>query len=278
MYDRFTFSRSYRGPLQAIILDWAGTILDFGSCAPAAAFVEVFKREGVEVTTEEARGPMGSHKRDHIRQMTETESVAKRWQAVHDSAATEEDVTRMYDEFVPIQLAGLAGHADLVPGCLEAIEAFRSRNLKIGTSTGYSTEMIEIVCAEAKERGFEPDAVVCATDVPAGRPAPWMCFENAQRLGVYPMESVVKVDDTLPGIVAGLNAGMWSIGVVKTGNEIGLTEKEIAALPADDYQRRIKRAYTRMHQAGAHYVVDGIADVPGCLDDIQRRLAAGERP
>ena len=166
----------------------------------------------------------------------------------------------------------------LIPGCLEIVEACRRRGCKIGSTTGYTIEMMDVLQSEAKRRGYDPDATVCASQVPAGRPAPWMCLENMKQLGVYPPEACLKIDDTLPGIEEGLNAGMWTIGLARTGNEIGLTEQEIAALPAADYERRIKHAYRRMHQAGTHYVVDGIADIMPCLDDIERRLADGEKP
>jgi phosphonoacetaldehyde hydrolase len=105
-----------------------------------------------------------------------------------------------------------------------------------------------------------------------------MCLENAKLLGVYPMEAIVKVDDTLPGIEEGLNAGMWTIGLAKTGNEIGLNEAEINNLSAADLKPKLDRAYSRMAQAGAHYVVDGLWDVPAVLDEINTRLARGERP
>ena len=137
---------------------------------------------------------------------------------------------------------------------------------------------MQLLQSEATKRGYEPDATVCATDVPAGRPEPWMCLANAQQLGVYPMEATVKVGDTLPDISEGLNAGMWTIGLAKTGNEMGLNEKEIEDLPKEDYDRRITKAYQRMYQSGAHYVVDAIGDIMPCLDDIESRLARGERP
>ena len=49
--------------VDAVIFDWAGTVVDFGSRAPAGAFVEVFRRHGVAISIAEARGPMGSEKR-----------------------------------------------------------------------------------------------------------------------------------------------------------------------------------------------------------------------
>jgi phosphonoacetaldehyde hydrolase len=274
----FVFQRSYRGPLKAVILDWAGTTMDYGCYAPAVVFVQVYERQGVPISMAEARGPMGAHKKVHIRMISKMESVSQRWEDVHGRRPTEEDVEVMFADFVPLQLACLADYADLIPGTLEAVADFRQRGLKIGSSTGYTGEMMALLLEEARKRGYEPDTSVCATDVPAGRPYPYMCWQNAIKLQVYPAESVVKVGDTLPDIEEGLSAGMWTIGLAKTGNEIGLNEDEIAALDPEVYEARLARAYKRMQQTGAHYVVDSISDVSPFLDDINARLARGERP
>lgn len=269
---------AYTGPLKAVVLDWAGTTVDYGSCAPAGVFVEVFRRRGVDVTIEEARAPMGAGKRDHIAAMAAMEPVAARWQAKHGRAVTDDDIDSMYQEFARLQLACIADYADLIPGTLDAVADFRRRGLKIGTTTGYTREMMDVLVPEAEARGFHPDSIVCVSDVPAGRPAPWMCYLNAINLQVYPLEACVKVGDTIADIDEGLNAGTWTVGVAKTGNEIGLPEDEVAALQPDDLASRLKAAYDRMHAAGAHYVVDGIGDVPALLDEIGERLARGERP
>jgi phosphonoacetaldehyde hydrolase len=266
------------GRLKAIILDWAGTTMDYGCYAPAVVFVEVFKRKGVPITMAEAREPMGAHKRVHIAAISKIPAVAERWRSVHGRDCTEADIDEMFADFIPLQLACLADYADLVPGCLEAVADFRERGLKIGSTTGYLLDMMDLLQAEAKKRGYEPDSSVCAAQVPAGRPEPWMCLENAKNLRVYPLDSIVKVGDTLPDIYEGLNAGMWSIGLAKTGNEMGLNLREIEHLPPDEYERKITRARQRLDAAGAHYVVDSIADVPKVLDEIDARLARGERP
>lgn len=274
----FRFQRRYQGPLKAAILDWAGTTIDYGCLAPAVTFVDVFKRRGVPITTEEAREPMGAAKRVHIQRIVQNPAVAKRWQETHGKSCTEEEIEAMYQDFIPRQIACLAEYADLIPGTVETIEKLRKRGLKIGSTTGYTEEMMRVVTAEAKKQGFEPDNLVTATDVPAGRPEPWMALVSAQAMRVYPMEAIVKIGDTLADIDEGLNAGMWSIGLVKTGNEIGLNEADVKSLPLEEYRRRSDRAYERMTQAGAHYVVDSISGVIPCLDDIDRRLASGERP
>lgn len=262
--------------LKAVILDWAGTIVDYGCCAPAAVFVEVFRRRGVTITMEQARGPMGMEKKAHIQALASAEPVAGLWRAAHGKPCSAADVEELFREFVPLQIACLGQYADLIPGTIEAVAEFRRRGLKIGTTTGYTREMLDVLLAEAARRGFTPDCAVAATEVPAGRPHPWMALEAAKRLEVYPMEAIVKIGDTSPDVQEGLNAGMWTIAVVKTGNEVGLTEVEVAALDPGDLAARIERARRRL--CDAHYVVDSIADTPAVIDDINRRLERGERP
>jgi phosphonoacetaldehyde hydrolase len=268
----------YAGPVQAVILDWAGTTVDYGCFAPTSVFIEVFKRRGVEITIEEARAPMGAHKRDHIAAITVMAAVAQRWRERHGRPCAQDDVDSMYREFVPLQLDCLADHADLIPGTLEAVAEFRRRRLKIGSTTGYNAEMMGVLIPEAGTRGYQPDSSVSVSDVPAGRPFPWMCFKTAIDLQVYPMEAYVKVGDTVLDIEEGLNAGTWTVGVARTGNEMGLTEAQVAALPRDVREARLASAYEKLYRAGAHYVVDGIGDVPALLDEIDARLARGERP
>jgi phosphonoacetaldehyde hydrolase len=274
----FTYQRRYRGKLKAAIFDWAGTIVDFGSLAPAAVFVEVFKRAGVPLTIEEARGPMGMHKRTHIALLTELESIRAGWKKKHGRLPTEADIDRLYADFIPLQLKCLSDFSALIPGTKETVAALRKRGLKIGTTTGYNAEMVAINEKDAKKQGLAPDCVVSASDVPEGRPSPFMAQIAMMRLRVYPVEACVKIDDTRPGIDEGLNAGMWTIGVSISGNEVGLSLKDWKNLSKVEQQARRATAASRMSQAGAHYVVDSVADILPCIDDIEARLARGERP
>ena len=277
IYD-FRYSRSYRGPVQAVLLDWAGTTMDFGCMAPAVVFVEVFRRRGVPITMEEARAPMGAHKKVHIRRITELPSVRRRWEETHGRPPTEEDVEAMFADFVPLQLECLSRYSDLIPGTLETIAWLRERGIKIGSTTGYTTEMMAINLEDARRQGYEPDSTVCASDVPAGRPYPFMCLQNAINLGVDCVAACVKVDDTVPGVEEGLNAGMWSIGLAVSGNEVGLSLEEWKALPAEEQEALRQRAYRNMLRSGAHYVVDDITGVPACIEDIEQRIRRGEKP
>ncbi len=274
----FSYRRIYRGPVEAVILDWAGTTLDFGCLAPAVVFVEVFKRKGVPISMEEARVPMGAHKRVHIQKLTELDAVRARWQEVHGRPPDDGDVEAMFKDFVPLQLDVLSTYSELIPGTREAVAELRRRGIRIGSTTGYTTPMVEINLRDAARQGYKPDSTVCASDVPAGRPYPYMCLQNAINLGVTTVHACVKVDDTVPGIDEGLNAGMWTVGLAVSGNEVGLRRPEWEALPAAEKQARRARAHGRLWQAGAHYVVDTIADLLPCIDDIQGRLHRGEAP
>jgi phosphonoacetaldehyde hydrolase len=274
----FRYHRSYRGRIQAAILDWAGTTIDFGCMAPTAVFIEGFAREGVPITMEEARGPMGAHKRVHIQRVTQMEAVGRRWIEKHGKAPTEADVDRMFAAFVPLQIKVLSDFSALIPGTLDTIAALRSRGCKIGTTTGYTAEMTAVNLKDAAKQGYVPDSTVSASEVPAARPFPYMCLQNVMNLGVSPLEACVKIDDTRAGIEEGLNCGMWTIGLAVSGNEVGLPLAEWKKLSRDEQERRRQGARDRLYQSGAHYVVDSIADVMPVIDDIEVRLARGERP
>jgi phosphonoacetaldehyde hydrolase len=275
---QFVYRRSYRGPVKLVIFDWAGTTMDYGCYAPAVVFIEVYNRHGVHITMEQARRPMGLHKREHIKAISQIEEVAALWRQVHGRPVMEQDVDDMFADFQPLQMQCLADYADLIPGTLETVAALREQGILIGSSTGYFTEAMELLKEEAAKRGHVPDSSVCATQVPAGRPHPWMVIQNMMNTGVYPPEAVVKVDDTKPGIGEGLNAGTWTIGLAKTGNEVGLNLEEINALGPEVLERKLARAREGLARSGAHYVVDGITDILPIIGDINVRLARGERP
>ena len=274
----FTYRRIYRGPIKAVILDWAGTTIDFGCMAPAVVFVEVYKRKQVPITMEEARAPMGAHKRVHIQKISQIESVCARWMETHGRLPNEDDVDAMFADFVPLQLHCLSDYSGLIPSTLDVVAECRKRGYKIGSTTGYLPEMMEINLRDAERQGYVPDASVSAGQVPAGRPFPYMCLKNMIDLEAWPVEACVKVDDTLPGVEEGLNAGMWTVGLAISGNEVGLPLSEWEALSAEDKERKRAHAYRRMESSGAHYVVDTIADLVPRLDDIEARLARGEKP
>ena len=153
--------------IRLVIFDWAGTIVDHGSIAPIAALQKAFRDLGVELSEAEARGPMGLHKRDHIKALLAMASVAERWRRALGREPTVSDADAIYDGFLPLQLSEAARRTDLIPGARECCQALRERRIATGTTTGYPKMIGERVAAAAREQGFVPDCSIFADEVPA---------------------------------------------------------------------------------------------------------------
>jgi phosphonoacetaldehyde hydrolase len=267
----------YRGPIRAVVIDWAGSAVDYGCMGPVGVFINIFNAHQIRVTRQEARQFMGLAKKDHIRSMCGLESVKRQWQDVYKRFPTEKDVDILYDKTSAGMIKAIVDHSEPIPGVLAAIAGMREMGIKIGSSTGYTREMMDVLAPLAGEKGYAPDAVVCSSDVPKGRPFPWMCYRNAILLETYPMEAMVKIGDTLADIEEGLNAGMWTIGITKTGNELGMTEKEVEELEHKDLRSRLKEIESKFMTAGAHFVVESLHDCVPVIEKINLWLADPRR-
>lgn len=251
--------------LQAVLFDWAGTTVDFGSRAPAQVFVEIFRRRGVDITAAEAREPMGRAKREHIAAVLGMPRVAAEWQRVHGRAATDADVTGMYQDFLPLQKSVLAEGSDVIAGVPAAVAWLRKRNIRVGSTTGYTRELMSVVAPLAAGQGYVPDVIVCSDEVSAGRPAPWLNLRAAAELRTDSAANVLVVDDTAVGIEAGRAAGMMTVAVSLTGNALGLSHQEVCALPAAELSQRLLKIEQDFRAAGADYVISSVAELPELL-------------
>jgi phosphonoacetaldehyde hydrolase len=264
--------------LEAVIFDWAGTTVDHGSLAPVRAITALFGRHGIAVTDADARRDMGIFKQDHIRQILALPHVAGEWRRVTAAEPTEADVARLFAEFLPLQLRVLGEHAQVIDGVPALADRLRRRGLRLGSTTGYTRPLLDVLIERARPQGYVCDASVCPDDVSGGRPQPWMCLHLALHFRLSATAAAVKVGDTVSDLDEARNAGMWAVGVAATGNEIGLSAAALAALPDDERADRLRAARDRLKAAGAHYVVDRAADCDAVLDEINGRLGAGERP
>lgn len=264
--------------IRLVVFDWAGTVIDFGSRAPAAAFVELFTARGVPVSEAEARGPMGTHKKDHLIAMLNDIGIRQRWREQHGRDWTSDDVEAMYQNLVPLQLATVERHADLIPGLPECVAELRAKGIRLGGTTGYFREAAARVLEAAGRQGYTPDANVCGDDVLAGRPAPWMVFRAMEAVGVYPPAAVLKIGDTRVDVEEGRNAGCWSAAVTSSSSEMGLSLADYTALSPGEKTRRLEELRRRFEAAGAHAVIETLHEVPALVARINERLARGERP
>ncbi|CAI3789402.1 Phosphonoacetaldehyde hydrolase [Pseudomonas sp. MM227] len=270
----------YQAPaqLQAVILDWAGTVVDFGSFAPTRIFVEAFATFDIELSLDEARGPMGMGKWDHIRSLCDQPQIAARFEQRFARPPSDADVTAIYERFMPLQIANVGKHSALIPGALPAIEHMRQAGLKIGTTSGYPRQVMDHVVALAAVAGYQPDHVVAADDLPTGRPGPAQALANVIALSIGDVAACVKVDDTLPGILEGRSAGMWTVGLRFSGNFLGLDYPAFQALTPSELDRHRLRIDALFAPVQPDYLADTIADLPAIIDRINARMARGETP
>jgi phosphonoacetaldehyde hydrolase len=264
--------------VRALIFDISCTVLDYGSRGPVIAFVDLFARHGVKVTSEEARRPMGTHKRDHIWAMLTDPSIAERWEKATGKKPDRELLESLYEEFTPLQTEVIKRHCDVIPGAPGVVKELRSRGIKIASTTGFDSGMMTNLIKLAAQGGYEPDLWVCPDQVGKGRPAPWMIFHAARQLDVYPLRTFVKVGDTTSDVAEAHAAGVWSVSIVHSGNEVGHSQDELAKMPDDLRQAKFAAARARLAECGPHYIIGTVAELMPVVDDITARIVRGERP
>ena len=255
--------------IRAVVFDWAGTIFDFGSHAPMGAFVKLFSEEGISISIEDARGPMGMPKWDHIHAIGQLDHVQNQWLSKFGRPFSERDTDRLYDIFTPMNAAAVTEHAALMPGFLELASDLRSQGIKIGTTTGYNRQIMDVVLPLVKAQGFIPDNLVCADDLPTSRPTPMGMYKCFLDLDVWPSRSVVKVDDTVPGLLEGYHSGCWTVGVLASGNEAGLTHQQWQSLSESEKTLLRKRVAARLAAGHPDFLIDTVADLPSVLQKIR---------
>lgn len=247
---------------KAVIFDWAGTMVDFGSLAPVIAMQRGFAAFGVEVSEAEVRLPMGQAKRDHVAGLFAQPEVAQRWEQRRGRAPQDTDVERIFVTLDELMREAGTERATLIPGARRTFERLRAAGLRVGSSTGYTRSMMQPILSAAAAQGYEPELVVCAGETVQGRPAPLMIWKNLVELGVWPASDVVVVDDAPVGIRAGKASGAYTVGIAASGNEVGLTQEAFEALDPADRAERLQKARAALYAAGADMVIDTVEQLP----------------
>lgn len=259
--------------IEGVIFDWAGTTIDFGCFAPVYVFVDIFKNAGIDVRIEEAREPMGMLKNDHVRAMLKMPRIAELWEEKYGKTADEADVKRLYSEFETTLMQTLKEFTEPIPGVLNTVKQLREAGLKIGSTTGYTAEMMALVATKAKEKGYAPDALFTADDTnQLGRPYPYMIYRNMEQLQLSHAKAVVKVGDTVSDIKEALAAGVWAVGVIVGSSEMGLTETEFHQLSRSEKEAKIAEVKQKFEENGAHYTIETMTELPALIDQLNNGI------
>lgn len=248
--------------IEAVIFDWAGTTVDFGSFAPVQAFIEGFKQFGVEPTVPEVREPMGMLKWNHIDTMMKMPRIAKEWESVHGNAPTKQDVDAVYKASETSIMSILENFAEPKPFVLDTMQELRELGIKIGSTTGYTDEMMDIVVPKAKKSGYSPDFYCTPNSVNnVGRPYPYMVFKNIEALKIPDVASVIKVGDTVADIKEGKNAGIISVGVIEGSSVMALSKAEFNSLTDEEKSLERSRVENVFKFCGADYVIKNMGEL-----------------
>ena len=265
----------------AVILDWAGTTVDYGCFAPVNAFIKAFEAFGLTPTMDETRAPMGMEKRAHVAKMLEGKRLSALWLEKHGRSQSKEDIDNIYGKFEPALFETLHDYTDPIPGVLDTVHKLREMGISIGSTTGYTIEMMDIVESCAMEKGYNPDCLICPEHVGSGRPYPYMIWRNLEKLRIMDVRNVVKVGDTAADMEEGKNAGCICVGVLKGSSMLGLSERELEETPQIEVDRFFAEATSKYTDAGADYVINDISALPNLIESInmtiEQRIKAKEQ-
>lgn len=247
----------------AVIFDWAGTTIDYGCFAPLRGFIEGFKGIGITITPQMARRPMGLAKIDHVRAIA----------AMLPQVLTEAEILAAYRIFEETLFAEIENYCDIKEHVLETVAILRENNIKIGSSTGYTKPMMAKILPKAAALGYEPDFWISPDQLPQGRPAPYMIWQNMMHFGMTDPRMAVKVGDTTADIEEGKNAGCWTVAVIMGSSELGFTKDEVAAMDAGELKLHAAKTRARFYEAGADFIISEMIELPLVIYRINQQLA-----
>lgn len=190
--------------LDLVVCDIAGTTVQEHG-AVYAALQEAVAATGADVDRAAVARWMGADKREAVRALLAQRATGDLVAEVHADFRVR--LQAAYEQRPPVPFAG-------VP---ELLALLRARGIGIALSTGFDREIADPLLASVGWDGGAVDAVVCADEVPAGRPAPYMVFRAMERCGVHRTDRVAVVGDTVLDLRAGANAGASAVIGVLTG-------------------------------------------------------------
>lgn len=265
-------------PIKAFIFDWAGTMIDFGCCAPVVALQGAFGELGLSLSDEQARADMGMAKRAHIAGILSRDPMKTAFAAAKGREANEADIDDLFARIEPRMIAAAAQHTQLIEGAAALADLLRALGIRIASGTGYSRSMMGEILSAAVLQGYDPELVVCAGETAEGRPSPLMSWKAMVDLGVWPSRACIKVDDAVVGIIEGREAGCWTIGVAASGNGVGVDYEAFCELEPEVRSAKVAASARQLLAAGADYVVASVADIEGLLPELEDNILRGILP
>lgn len=162
--------------------------------------------------------------------------------------------------------------ATLAPGAINALKHLSQRGIPCAWLDEYPSSITDQLAAPL-------NTMILPTCAPSHRwPAPDACWQALMTLGVKQLDGCVLVSGDPRLIMAGINAGLWTVGLASCGPLCGLSPEQWEALSNLERERRRGRATLELYAAGAHSVIDHLGELESCLADITLRRQKSEKP
>lgn len=255
--------------IKCVIFDWAGTVVDFGSYAPVKAFKDSFEAFNIKVSDKEIREPMGMLKWNHIEAVLKMPNISEQWLSVYGRNWDKNDVDMVYDKSEKTIMSILHNYANLKPYVLETIKMLKQKGIKIGSTTGYTNEMMEVIAPIAEKNGYKPDIWFSPNSVNNfGRPYPYMIFKNLEHLNILSVNEVVKIGDTIADIKEAKNAGVIAIGIIEGSSLMGLSQEEFENMSELEIEKICNNVEKEYFSNGADYVIKNLSELEVLIESL----------
>ncbi len=252
--------------IEAVIFDWAGTLIDFGSLATIEAMKKVFLKRGVNISKNIIKVNMGIKKSKHVQKLLDKPVVKRQWIKIFKRNYNGKDVVKISNELDQQLLKEVKKHFNIIPNAKKIFKILKKNKIKIATTTGYSTEIFKVIKRKAKKNGLTTDNDVCVDQVKKGRPNPDMCLKNLKKLKINNYNNCIKIDDSLAGITEGKKSNMITVGLSMTGIQLGLKYRDYLKLTKVMRKYHSKKISKDFFSVGSDYVVNDLFDFQKVLE------------
>ncbi|POF42214.1 phosphatase [Pseudomonas laurylsulfativorans] len=167
-----------------------------------------------------------------------------------------------------------AEHAEATPGALDSLRSLQRQQIPCAWLDELPPALSQSLAAALPE-WIKPSQYP-ATNNPW--PAPNACWQALMTLNVARLDGCVLVSGEPRLLQAGLNAGLWTIGLASCGSLCGLTPRQWQTLTQQERDIKRARATMQLFGLGVHSVIDHLGELDTCLADISLRRLKGEKP
>lgn len=174
---------------------------------------------------------------------------------------------------LPALQASATERAEALPGVVELLQQLQANGLPHAWLDELPAAVTQLLASALPRgtRGSHPNT-------PRPWPAPDAIWQALGELEVDCLDGCVLIASEPRLLRAGLNAGLWCVGLAACGPLCGLALGDWQALSAAEREKLRALATLELYRLGAHSVIDHPGELPACLDDLAIRRNKGEKP